>query len=181
MVDGAIASCIHQHTAFASHCFGDQKTRGTFNAQSRWMKLHEFQIFHGCSGLPGKGHALTTGLGWIGGVGEQVASPSAGQHDRTGPDPLQFWPIEDLNTAATVVLYPEFGDAYPTSMKQTMPFFDPILKDFHQGSAGSVLHMQHPVMAMGGFQGGGQVGSIAIERHPQAQEPIHEMGGVLNQ
>jgi len=168
---------IQQHAPFAAHRFRDQKAGGPFQLERGGMELEELQVFHRGTGLPGQGDALTTGLGRVGGVGEQMAAATAGQHHRSGANPVQLVAIEHLHAAAALVLHPQLGDPHPAAMHQVRACIHPITQHLHQRAAGAVLHMQHPVMAVGCLEGGGQLRAIAVEGHPQPQQSIHAVRG----
>ena len=90
------------------------------------MELEKFQVFYRCSGLPSQGDALTAGLGWVGGVGEQVPTTTTGEDDGPRADPVQLAAIEHLHSTAAIVFDPKFGDAYATAMDQVWAFVDPV-------------------------------------------------------
>ena len=103
------------------------------------MKLNEFEVFDGCSGLPGQGNSFTTRLGWIGGVGEEMSAAPTGQHHRSGLHGVKQLSIEHLNAAAASVFHRELGDSNTTAMQQSFPFFDAFPEHIHQRTSGLVL------------------------------------------
>ncbi len=60
--------------------------------------------------------------------------------------------------------------------KQNLPF-----QGFHQGAAGAVLGMQHPPVAVGGFQGCAQIFAVAVEGHAQLQQALYAAWSVMHQ
>ena len=172
---------IHQHAALAANGFGDQKAGGVIQADGRWMELNEFQIFHGCARLPGQGDAFAAGLGRVGGVGEQMATPAAGQHHGAGFDSVKMRPIQHLHAATAPIAHQQLRHPNAAAMQQPRPLLDTIPQHIHQGPPGAVLHMQHPPVAVGCFQGGGQAVLIPVEGHPQLPQALHAMGRLLHQ
>jgi hypothetical protein len=118
------------------------------------MELNKFQIVDCSSGLPGEHNPFSTSLGWIRGVGVEVSASSCRENDCSGWNPVQPGTIKNLNTAAALVFDPELGDAHAAAMHQAWSGFDALAQDIHQGSAGAVLHMQHPVLAVSCLEGG---------------------------
>ena len=172
---------IHQHAALSANGFGDQKAGGVIQADGRWMELNEFQIFHGCARLPGEGDAFATGLGWVGGVGVQMATTAAGQHHGAGFDPVKMGPIQHLHAATAPIAHQQLRHANAAAMQQSWPLLNTIPQHIHQGSPCAVLHMQHPPVAVGCFQGGGQTVLIPVEGHAQLFQALHAMGCLLHQ
>ena len=105
------------------------------------MKLNEFEVFDGCSGLPGQGNSFTTRLGWIGGVGEEMSAAPTGKHHRSCLHGVKQLSIEHLNAAAASVFHRELGDSNTTAMQQSFPFFDAFPEHIHESASGLVLHM----------------------------------------
>ena len=105
------------------------------------MKLNEFQVFHGCSGLPGQGNSFTTCLGWIGGVGEEMSTSSTGQHHGPGLHGVEQATIQHLDATAVSVFHSQLGHPYTTAMQQAFPFFDAFPQYIHESASGLVLHV----------------------------------------
>ena len=103
------------------------------------MKLNEFEVFDGCSGLPGQGNSFTTRLGWIGGVGEEMSATPTCKHHRSCLHGVEQLSIEHLNAAAASVFHRELGDSNTTAMQQSFPFFDAFPEHIHQRTSGLVL------------------------------------------
>ena len=117
--------------------------------QSRGVKLHELEVFDCCAGLPGQRNPFTGGLSRIGGVGVEVTAAPGGKNDGPGSDPVEERAINHLHAAAPTVFDPEFANACAPSVQQSLSLFDPLSKNIHQRATRLVLHMQHPVMAVG--------------------------------
>jgi hypothetical protein len=105
------------------------------------MKLNEFQVFDGCSGLPGQGNSFTTCLGWVGGVGEEMSAASTGQHHGPSLHGVQQATIEHLDATAASVFDSQLGDPHTTAMQQAFPFFDAFPQYIHESASGLVLHV----------------------------------------
>jgi hypothetical protein len=105
------------------------------------MKLNEFQVFHGCSGLPGQGNSFSTCLGWVGGVGEEMSAASTGQHHRPSLHGVQKATIQHLDATAASVFDSQLGDPHTTAMQQAFPFFDTFPQYIHESASGLVLHV----------------------------------------
>ena len=58
-------------------------------------------------------------------------------------------------------------------MQQPGSCLDPLPQHIHQGQSGSILDVQHPAVAVGRLQGGGQAIAIPIEGHAQLQQAFH--------
>jgi hypothetical protein len=145
------------------------------------MELDEFQIFHGCARLPGEGDAFAAGLGRVCGVGEQMATPAAGQHHGAGFDSVKMCPIQHLYAATAPIAHQQLRHANAAAVQQPRPLLYTIPQHIHQGSPCAVLHMQHSSVAVGCFQGGGQAVLIPVEGHPQLPQALHAMGCLLHQ
>ena len=137
------------------------------------MELDEFEILDRRPCHPGQGYSLSCRLSWIGGVCVEMAPASCGQHHRSGTDPLQPASIKNLHTAASPVLHPELADANTTSVQQSRSLLGMLPEHIDQGMAGSVLDMQHSVMAMGCFECCCQASiAVSIEIHPQREQSV---------
>ena len=64
---------------------------------------------------------------------------------------------------------------FEPGLEQNLPF-----QGFHQGATGAVLGMQHPPVAVGGFQGCAQIFSVAVEGHAQLQQALYAGWSVMN-
>jgi len=163
---------VHQPGALAPHRFRDQEVGSARQHQGGRVELNEFEIAHLGAGLPGHRHPVAGGLGRVGGFLEQVAAAAAGEHHGPGPQPAHLQAIENLQTLAAAPFDPEFqGQQALALLQQRAPLGLP-LEGVHQGSAGAVLGMQHPAVAVGGLQGGAQTSIAAIERHAELQQAL---------
>ena len=149
--------------------------------QGRGVKLHKFQIADLGAGLPGHGDAVAAGLRWVGGVGVEMAAAACGQHNSSGLQPAQAAGVQHLKPAAAAGFDPELQGQGSLQAHQPRPLQHPALERIHQGTAGAVLGVQHAPVAVGGLERGAQAAVVAIEVHPQLQQPLHAGGGFLHQ
>ena len=150
--------------------------------QSSGVKLHEFEVFDCCAGLPGQRNPFTGGLSRIGGVGVKVTSASSGEDHGSRSNPLQPAPVQNLDAAAVSVLYPELADANTPPMQQPRPLLGMLPKHIDQSMAGSVLDMQHTVMTVRSLEGCGQAPvAVPIEIHPQLEQPVDTVRCLFNE
>ena len=180
--DRTVPRCVHESCSFSTHCLGDQKAGSSRKLQSSRMKLNELEIFNRGPGSPGQCDSLACGLSWIGGVGVEVTSASSGQDHGSGSDPLQPEAIKNLDAAAPPVFNPELAHTDTPAMQQSRPLLGVLPKHIHQSMAGSVLDMQHPVMTVRSFEGGGQAPiAIPIKIHPQLEQPVDTLRCLFNE
>ena len=150
--------------------------------QSCGVELDEFQVFDRSPCLPGQGHPFSRGLGRIGRVGVEVTAATGGQHNGARPDPVQQRAIEYLNSTAAAVFNPELTHTYATAVHQPSALLNPLPQHVHQGTTCLVLHMQHPMVTVGGLQSGGQASiAIAIKGHPDLKQPLDTLRCLVNQ
>ena len=178
---GTVAPLIHQPSSFAAHRFGDQEMGGTRQHQRCGVKLHELQVADHRSRLPSHGDAIAAGLGGIGGVGEQVAATAGGQHHRPRMQPLHPLPIQHLQAAAASLLHQQLQGQHSGATRQALTRGNPAFESLHQSTAGTVLGVEHPAVAVGGLQGCAQDLAVTVEVHAQLQQSLHAGRGFTHQ
>ena len=89
--------------------------------------------------------------------------------------------IQQLDTAATPGLHLKPCHPNASPVQQTGPLFHPLAQHVHQGASCAVLHMQHPPMAGGCFQGRSQAMVVSIKVHAQPLQAIHATGRGIHQ
>ena len=89
--------------------------------------------------------------------------------------------IQHLDTAATPLLHLKPCHPNASPVQQTGPLFHPLAQHIHQSASCLVLNMQHPPMAVGGFQGCGQAMVVSIKGHAQLLQAIHATGCSIHQ
>jgi len=95
---------------------------------------------------------------------------------------VEPWAIKNLDTAAAVVFNPELCDPHPAAVDQSWSGLDALSEHIHQGSAGAVLNVKHPMAAVGGLKRRRQrsVG-IAIECHAKGEQALDAVGSLVHQ
>ena len=172
---------ITESRSFPPHRLADQEVGGSGQHQGGGMELHEFQVAHLRAGAPGHRHPVAAGLGGVGGVGEQMAAATAGQQHHSSPQPAEPITVQHLQADAATCLHPQLHGQQTLALHQTLSVQNLPLQGVHQRSAGAVLGVQHPPMAVGGLEGGAQLVAVAVEGHAELHEPLHAAGGLAHQ
>ena len=111
-----------------------------------------------------------------------MTAATCGQHNGARPDPVQQRAIEHLNSTAASVFNPELAHTHATSVHEPSALLNPLPQHVHQGTTCLVLHMQHPMVTVGGLQSGGQASiAIAIKSHPDLKQPLDTLRCLVNQ
>ena len=111
-----------------------------------------------------------------------MAAAAGRQHNGAGANPVEQRAIKNLHPTAAPVLNPELTHPDATSMQQSLPLLDPFPEHIHEGSSRLVLNMQHAVVAVGRFEGGGEAAiTVAIEGHAHIQQALNAAGRFLHQ
>ena len=147
------------------------------------MELHELQVAHRGPCAPGHRHPIATGLGWIGGVGEQVSATAGGQHHGPGRQPVDAIAVQHLQAAATSRLHPELEGDHAPPLAQSRPSLHLPFEGVHEGAAGAVLGVQHAPVAVGRLQGGAEpvAAQLPVKGHAQIQKALDAAGGFMHQ
>ena len=80
--------------------------------------------------------------------------------------------VQHLDAAAATVLHQQLGDPNAAAMLQPLALLHLLAQHIHQGTPCAVLHMQHPAMAVGRLQRGGQCTTSSVEGHAELLQPL---------
>jgi hypothetical protein len=114
-------------------------------------------------------------------VGKQVAATAGGEHYGTRPQPIQATVLKNLEALAAATLHPELEGNDTFALLKTRALQDFPFQGVDEGSAGAVLGMQNPPMAVGGLQGGAELIAIAIKGHAELQKPGYAARSLVHQ
>ena len=90
-------------------------------------------------------------------------------------------PIQHLQAAAASLIHQQLQGQHSGATGQALTRGNPAFESLHQSTAGTVLGVEHPAVAVGGLQGCAQIFAVAVEGHAQLQQARHAGWSVMHE